>query len=367
MGGAAWAAPPVFSGGGLLLGYLLLTHGIGGVGGLWAKRRKIPAGAMLGAMCFVVLLNLVTGAEPAYPAQMKALIQLLSGIVIGCRIGREDLTTLRKMALPAGILVVSLISINVLFAWVISRLTPMSVITALFAAAPGGVSDLALIATDFGADTQQVALLQIARFVFVVAFFPFFVRRLLPKSEADGRIEQMTAPESPAAAAPTARRWLDLALSLGCALVGAAVARRLGLPAATVFGAIGATILLNVLTGRAWLPPVLRTAVQVGAGCYIGFQVTRSVLFSLQDLLLPMVLVLVEVLVMAFVTAALLHRLTRLDKATSIFSSIPGGIAEMGIIAEELGLDLPKIVLLHTCRVIAVIGMMPLLLQWISR
>ncbi|HCJ94655.1 MAG TPA: ammonia monooxygenase, partial [Sphaerochaeta sp.] len=36
------------------------------------------------------------------------------------------------------------------------------------------------------------------------------------------------------------------------------------------------------------------------------------------------------------------------------------GIAEMGLVSEEMGLDTPRIVFLHSCRVFAVMVMLPI-------
>jgi hypothetical protein len=55
-----------------------------------------------------------------------------------------------------------------------------------------------------------------------------------------------------------------------------------------------------------------------------------------------------------------------MDYATALFSCIPGGITEMGIVAGELGLPVPQIAMMHTCRIIAVICVMPLLLYLLA-
>jgi len=48
------------------------------------------------------------------------------------------------------------------------------------------------------------------------------------------------------------------------------------------------------------------------------------------------------------------------------FTLPPGGITEMSLIAEEMGLDVSKIVVMHTVRVLATIGLVPLLVTWFS-
>lgn len=342
--------------------YLLLVHAIGATGGFVAKRMRIPAGAMLGSMLAVVLLNLAAGSDMVYPRVLRSIIQMLSGIVIGCRVGLDDLKNLRRMSLAVGVLVVTLIGINILFAMIISRMTELTPITALFAAAPGGVSDMALIAVEFGANTHQVALLQIVRFVCVLSFFPAYTRKFLIKNNVNSD-EWLIQPSHTAIPEQMHIRAGKAGLTILAAGTGAFLGKALGIPAGVVIGSISGTIMVNIFTGLAWLPACVKLCVQIGAGCYIGIQVTWPVIQMLHKLLLPMALTITEVFVMAFVTAFVIHKATRLDKATCLFSSIPGGMTEMGVIAEELKLDLPAIILMHTCRIIAVICVMPLLLH----
>jgi uncharacterized membrane protein AbrB (regulator of aidB expression) len=47
---------------------------------------------------------------------------------------------------------------------------------AFLASAPGGVSDMALIAKDLGGDSPKVAILQLARYVCVIAFFSALIK-----------------------------------------------------------------------------------------------------------------------------------------------------------------------------------------------
>lgn len=346
--------------------YLLIAHGAGAAGGLLGKKLRVPAGAMIGAVLAVVLLNNLSGQSMHYPPQWRTAVQILSGSIIGCRFTRKDLREMKTMVLPALILVVMLFGFNLLFAFFISYVSPLGMMTALFASAPGGVTDLALIAADFGADTEIVTLLQLVRFVFVILLFPPLMKKLfLGKPQYRVAPSAKATPHTPIeedAAAKIPRLGATLALAAALGLLF----KWFNIPAGPVIGGIVAAIVLNLAAKGAYIPGWLKTAVQIFAGCYIGGQVTQNVVLALRGLVLPMLLVMVEVLVMAFATAAVLRLVYKTSWATSLFSSTPGGIAEMGVIAEEMGLDTPKIVLMHTCRVIAVICMMPILMRLFS-
>ncbi len=348
---------------------LLLVLGVGAAGGLTARALKIPAGAMIGAMIATAILGVAVG-NLTYPPNLRVLTQVLSGLIIGCRFARADLVQLRRMAKPAVILIAMLLFFTVLFALLMIKTTSLDWMTALFSCAPGGVSDLALIAGELGANPEQVTLLQLFRFVFVVSFFPpFLARRFLTPMRAAGKIQSTDInplPEPAHIASPLRMRSMWLAFSVAVALVGGYSFKALGVPAGAIIGALLFTAAANVATQKIHVPTMLRDAIQILAGCYIGSQITRHTLFSIEKLFLPMLLILIAVFFMSFITAWVLHRVTGLEFITCLFCGIPGGIAEMGLIADEMGLDTPKIVLMHTCRVMAVLCIFPVIARLLS-
>ena len=349
------------------MAYLILLHIVGFSGGwLVKKSKKVPAGMLLGSLASVVLLNLITGYEQEYPMNLRLIIQVFAGAFIGLSFTRADVFRLRILFKPVLILIAMLTIINVIFAILISNFTTLDYFTALFASAPAGVSDMTLIAQDFGANPKQVALLQIFRFAFVVVFFPFLIRRILPKKTPEEQAAE-TAVSIPEQEATRLKKTPRLILTIATAAAGAIIARFLGLPAGTMIGAIAATVLLNTVFQTAYIPPNIRVFIQAFAGCFIGSQITLATLSQLQFLLLPIVFIAVQLVIMAFLTAWVLQRFTPLDHATCLVASVPGGLLEMTILAQDLGLRVPEVVFFHTCRIIAVVSIMPVLLFAITQ
>ena len=351
--------------------YLLITHVVGIAGGLLAKKFRVPAGAMLGAIAFIVVLNVSTGFSEEYPVALRVGIQITSGIIFGLTFTRADVLFMRRLFKSVLMLAGIMIGLNVLFSFIMAQLTFLTPITALLAAAPAGFVEMGLMAGEVGADAEYVALLQIFRFIFVVSVMPFVVRRVLAKSVPPSEQKPVEAPkpeesakkESPPAKGFDRKKILLALLTVFCATAGGLFARWLGVPAGGIIGSITATILLNAGAQKAWFPRKrARVVVQIFAGCYIGSLFTTSTLASLQFLVLPMAILIVQLLLMTFLTAAVLTRFSPMDKATCLFSSVPGGVTEMGIIAEEMGLDVPKIIMMQTCRLVVVIFTMPFLL-----
>ncbi len=345
----------------MIISYLVLLHLAGGVGYLLIKRLHIPAGALIGSLLAAMVFNALYPAIPTYPKELRLGIQILSGMVIGARFTQEDIKTLKTMVLPVIILVVMLLTINLAFAYLMSSLTTLSFMTSFFACAPGGVSDLALVATDFGASMEHVALLQLFRLVSVILIFPPMIRKMIGPSETLPQPEKEREKHEKSQHSP-----LAYLVSLATAFGGGVTFVMLGIPAGAILGSIFAIALLNLATNSAVYPAPLRPMVQVFAGCYIGSKVTIQTVMQGSVLLLPALILLLELFVMAFLTAFVLYKVCRLNWATAIFSATPGGITEMALISDELGLETPKIVLMHTFRILAVLGVLPLIAQFLG-
>jgi len=151
------------------------TLAFAGTGGFLLNLTSIPAGAMAGAALATVLATLFV--KPSYsPPKMRPIIMTCSGALIGSGIGMDDVIRLKGIIVPAVILVVVLLAANFVFGIVIHKLTKLDLVTSLYASAAGGLTDMALIADEMGADTPKVAVLQILRLVSVVTLFPTILK-----------------------------------------------------------------------------------------------------------------------------------------------------------------------------------------------
>ncbi|MBL4938225.1 AbrB family transcriptional regulator [Clostridium sp. YIM B02515] len=136
---------------------------------------KIPAGAMTFAMIAAGTLNIFTG-RGYMPLNLRRATQVFAGILIGGRMTYTDVIALKSVIVPAIIMLVGIIFVNFCIGFFISRIGGIEIVTALLASAPGGVSDMALIAKDLGGDAPKVAIMQLARYVCIIAFFPVIIK-----------------------------------------------------------------------------------------------------------------------------------------------------------------------------------------------
>ncbi|MFL0269017.1 AbrB family transcriptional regulator [Candidatus Clostridium radicumherbarum] len=154
---------------------LILTLTVALAAGLIGYKLKIPAGALTFSMLSVGAFSVIFN-RGYMPLNLRRLTQVFAGILIGERMTYGNIVELKGIILPALILLVGIILVNLCIGIFITKVCGLELITSLLASAPGGVSDMALIAKDLGGDAPKVAILQLARYVCVIATFPFLVK-----------------------------------------------------------------------------------------------------------------------------------------------------------------------------------------------
>lgn len=157
---------------------LILTICVGFLGAYMGLKWKLPAGALVGSMIAVMLFNVAF--DMAYmPQGLKFYTQIATGAYVGAKITRQDALNLRHIVSPALILSAVMLAFTVSVGWIICHISRLAVPTALFSCAPGGLTDMTLIAADLGADGVKVAGMHMLRLVSVIAFYPVVIHALV--------------------------------------------------------------------------------------------------------------------------------------------------------------------------------------------
>lgn len=141
------------------------------VGGIAGQTSTIPAGAMIFPMAMVVLLNITTTACYV-PIQVKNIAQMLAGALIGCSISRTTLAGIDTMVVPLILLLAGYWGVNLIYSLYCKKKGLLDLKSAMFASAPGGATDMSLIAADLHADMTRIALIQVLQAVYAVTIMP---------------------------------------------------------------------------------------------------------------------------------------------------------------------------------------------------
>ena len=351
---------------------ILLTMIIAAIGGLVFVKLKVPAGALLGAMLFVSLFNIISGGV-FFPMQARPYVRILAGALIGSRMKKSDLIQMKTLAYPAVLLVFGMLLLNLSLGYSIHLLTGLELTTALFGSAPGGVQDMALIAEDFGANISQITVLQTARIFSIVGIMPTLLRTINKKyTHPSGEVitsagtsltpsdinNIKTEADSPGSA--------DFIRTLAFAACGGLLLNITDIPAASMIGAMFATVLATVLVKPSFIPKKTRIVTQIFSGALLGSRVGLKEILSLKEIIVPAMIMVLMLLVANLVFGYIIHKLTKLDLTTSLFASAAGGASDMALVADEIGADTPKIAIMQLLRLICVVSLFPTIFRLLN-
>ncbi len=114
------------------------------------------------------LLVLAGVPAPALPFTVIALAQVVIGIRMGIDVDFSSLPNWKKIAASSLLSVLAVILLLLGFAFIISHFYAMSLVTAFISLAPGGMSEMGLIALSANADLPTVVAFQLFRLLFIL-------------------------------------------------------------------------------------------------------------------------------------------------------------------------------------------------------
>lgn len=338
--------------------WMLLTVAAALGMGLLVMKCKVPGGMLVGAIIGAAALNIATGQAFIYP-QTRVVAQAMTGAYIGCMMTREDVRHLPRLIRPYLVVLASLLALNLAMAAVFYRTTDLDLLTCLFCAAPGGMSDTPLIAMDMGADSSVVAVMQFVRMLFGMACLPTVImlsdRLIEPEAarELDGHAVQSHAGMKDR---PTLRGFLPTM----CAAVAAAILGKLsGIPAGAMSAALIVTSALNLSGKCPGMPMWLRWVAQVISGCCIGSGITRGQIVQMKQLALPAAALCLGYMVCCVGMGIVVSRLFHIQLREAMLTLSPAGATEMALIAADLGVESADLVVLQICRLVGVTLLFP--------
>ena len=154
----------------------------------------------------------------------------------------------------------------------------------------------------------------------------------------------------------------EYAVPLALGLLGWYIFSRVRVPVAGILGplvfiGVGASIGLPVANFPLWV----KTGLQIVVGVYAGSRVTKEALATVRALGLTIAFVTAWTVLSAVAIGYFASRLTSVDLATTLLGSAPGGTAEMTAMALTVGASAPVVAVLHGFRLVATLGIVPLL------
>jgi len=280
--------------------------------------------------------------------------------IVGTALGLNVTASVLAAGLPWVPAMIACGAIAVLVAAVIAIpyaiATRVTYPTAFFAMMPGGLSEMATLGAKAGAEMEPIAVSQSLRVALLVCTFPPVILHF-------GHAVRSSAVMANAQLDP-----VHTLTALGFGLVGVGLLQVMRFRNPWVVGAIigtGIGTSLGLVEGH--LHPWLFAAGQFFIGLTIGARFKRSIILRLGRLMAFSALATLTLAAILIGLAAIWWRILGLDFITLVLATAPGGMTELSVAAQSLGLPITMIIAFHVTRSVMVNGFAENFLELIYR
>ena len=338
---------------------ILIEIAVAAVFGLLLQKLRVPGGMLIGAIIGIAILNIGFSVGVA-PSWFKLTAQIFTGAYLGCMISRDEVKQIPKVIGPALISVVGFFFLCLLCALGFEKIAGLDVITSLFCALPGGITDTPLVALDMGAQVGVVVASQLVRAVYGIGLLPLIIlasdKVLAPKlgvpsvREQDRLKEKKKKPDKP---------WLMLLLTLLASAAGAFFGKWLGFPAGAFTCAMVFALIYNLKTDKGYAPKPMRRVAQVLSGICIGIKITAGELATMKKLILPLLLLMLGYTLYCVCMGCLFAKRFHMGLREAMLSVSPAGATEVTLIAADMDVVSSKLLVMHLFRLITAMAVFP--------
>lgn len=155
---------------------MLITLALGLSASAAGYLLRIPAGTITLPLLATAAYHLATG-KGYVPARWRSAAQTFNGAMIGTYFNASVLTGLRASIWPILGILLAYLLLNLVMAAALRRIDrTMSFATAMLATAPGGMSDMGIIAAELGGDLSTVSFFQQLRYSAVILCAPLLLK-----------------------------------------------------------------------------------------------------------------------------------------------------------------------------------------------
>lgn len=176
------AAGEVLGQGGWHLSDVAAVAALAGIGLLISPWIHLPAGHLMTPLLISAVVHAGGIVAIASPEWLLYLAQLVVGAGLGTRFVDFDRAQLLRALGMSSLSISCVLVLSVVFAVVLSNLTPLPVEALFISFAPGGVTEMSLIALSFGVSPMLVALHHLLRISLTVGAVVLWVKLRWPLS-----------------------------------------------------------------------------------------------------------------------------------------------------------------------------------------
>jgi len=326
----------------------LTTFAVAGAGATLFILLGLPLPLLLGPMA-TCLIAALCGARMQDAGRLGAFMRTFLGVAVGSSVTPDTLGHLPDFALsllfvPLFIAVIGAVGYP-LFRFAFGFNHP----TAWYAAMPGGLQDMLVFGEEAGGDVRALSLIHATRVLVIVTAAPLIMTLYwgIDLTQAPGKPALDTDP-------------VQIALMVFAGFAGWKIAERVGLFGASILGPMILTAILSLTGIITTRPPAeIIWAAQFFIGIAVGVKYAG---ITWRELRIDVGAGVVYALILAAISLAFFEviYLAGLAPALDAFLAfLPGGQAEMVVIAIIAGADLAYVVSHHLLRILLVILLAP--------
>lgn len=330
------------------------------VGALVANTVGLPIPWLLGSLLATAVLSL-----NGLPVNAPGLCRKAGLTIIGISLGLYFTPDMAVLLLEYWFWLlwgmVFSITLGVIGSLLLYRFAGVDFVTAWFASAMGGASEMAHMADQKGAQVDKVVSAHSLRVLMIVTIVPFFYQYMGYQNIDNSVLQQNTQ-----------IHWGGLLLLFGLAYAFARFFEWRSWSNPWTFGPLLIAILLTISDIHlSAMPPVISKIGQLLIGWALGNKFSPGFFKSAPRLLSVVAVSVTMSLALTALATYIVASISGIPLPTLGLGLSPGGVAEMTITAKVLQLGVPIVTAFHVSRMVAVIGTAGILCRfmegWLKR
>lgn len=334
----------------------LITFALAGIGAALFLLMGLPLPWLLGPM-LACLIAALAGVPLQGAGRFGIFMRTFLGVAVGAAITPEVLGKLPEIGaslifVPLFIGTIALIGYPLL-----RKVFGFDHATAWYGAMPGGLQDMLVFGEEAGGDIRALSLIHATRILVIVTVTPVIM-------QSYWGVDLAQPPGAPIGdQSPT-----ELMLMVAAGFFGWKIAEKAGLFGAPILGPMILTAILSLSGIIQHRPPAeVIQAAQFFIGIAVGIKYAGITMRELRiDVLAGVVYAMILACISLMFIEIIMH--LRLAPALDAFLAfLPGGQAEMVVIAIIAGADLAYVVSHHLLRIIIVIMLAPIVAKIMAR
>lgn len=333
-----------------------LTMAVAGVGVAAFLALGLPLPLLLGPMAACLLVALM-GVQLRDMGAIGTFFRTFLGVAVGSSITPQVVAELPQIAGSLAFVPAFVVAIGAIGYPLFRYGFGMNHATAYYAAMPGGLQDMLVFGEEAGGDVRALSLIHATRILVIVTVAPLIMAHYWGVNL-----------NQPAGMPAAQMEPLQIVLMVAAGWVGWKGAAKIGMFGASILGPMilaAALSLSGIITHRP--PAEMIWAAQLFIGIAVG---VKYVGITARELRVDVGAGLVYTLLLAIISLCfieMVHLVTDAPALEASLAFLPGGQAEMVVIAILAGADLAYVVSHHLLRVILVITIGPVIARFLSR